>query len=97
LFFCRLGFRGPSICSVGAFFNSLSLDPEICYSGFVEQCVRSVDQQDYPNLQCIVLECASNDDSLSVIEKAFRDFVKSHEEDKATWEKTIEIADAARR
>ncbi len=40
------------------------------YSEFVEQCIRSVDQQNYPNLQCIVLECASNDDSLSVIEKA---------------------------
>ncbi len=26
------------------------------------------DLQDYPNIQCIVLECASNDDSLPVIE-----------------------------
>jgi glycosyltransferase involved in cell wall biosynthesis len=38
------------------------------YGEFVEQCIRSVDLQDYPNIQCIVLECASNDDSLPVIE-----------------------------
>lgn len=40
------------------------------YSQFVEQCIRSIDQQDYPNLQCIILECASNDGSLPVIERA---------------------------
>src|ERR1700733_3632580 len=40
------------------------------YSEFVGQCIRSVDQQDYPSIQCIVLECASNDDSLSVIDEA---------------------------
>jgi glycosyltransferase involved in cell wall biosynthesis len=40
------------------------------YGEFVEQCIRSVDQQDYPNIQCIVLECASKDGSLSVIEEA---------------------------
>ena len=40
------------------------------YSEFVAQCIRSVDQQDYRNVQCIVLESASNDDSLSVIEGA---------------------------
>ncbi len=40
------------------------------YREFVGQCIRSVDQQDYPNIQCIVLECASNDGSVSVIEEA---------------------------
>jgi Glycosyl transferase family 2 len=40
------------------------------YGAFVGQCIQSVDQQDYPNLQCIVLECASSDDSLAVIEEA---------------------------
>jgi glycosyltransferase involved in cell wall biosynthesis len=39
------------------------------YDGFVEQCIRSVDQQDYPHIQCIVLECASTDNSLLIIEK----------------------------
>jgi hypothetical protein len=29
LFFRRFGFDGPSICSAVAFFNGLSLDPEI--------------------------------------------------------------------
>jgi glycosyltransferase involved in cell wall biosynthesis len=38
------------------------------YGEFVGQCIRSVDQQDYPNIQCIVMECASNDNSLSIIE-----------------------------
>ena len=40
------------------------------YGEFVEQCIQSVDVQDYPKLQCIVLECASNDNSLAIIEKA---------------------------
>src|ERR1700674_1259060 len=40
------------------------------YAEFVGRCIQSVDQQDYPNIQCLVLECASNDDSLSVIEEA---------------------------
>jgi glycosyltransferase involved in cell wall biosynthesis len=40
------------------------------YGKFVGQCIRSVDQQDYPNIQCIVMDCASNDNSLSVIEEA---------------------------
>ncbi len=38
------------------------------YGEFGGQCIRTVDLQDYPNIQCIVLECASNDDSLPVIE-----------------------------
>ena len=38
------------------------------YGEFVGQCIRSVDLQDYPNIHCIVLDCASNDDSLPVIE-----------------------------
>jgi len=37
------------------------------YGNFIEECIRSVDVQDYPNIQCIVLDCASSDDSLSVI------------------------------
>jgi glycosyltransferase involved in cell wall biosynthesis len=40
------------------------------YAEFVGRCIQSVDQQDYGNIQCIVLECGSNDDSLSVIEAA---------------------------
>jgi glycosyltransferase involved in cell wall biosynthesis len=38
------------------------------YGEFVGQCIRSVDQQDYPNIQCIVMDCASNDNSPSIIE-----------------------------
>jgi glycosyltransferase involved in cell wall biosynthesis len=38
------------------------------YGEFIGQCIRSVDLQDYPNIHCIVLDCASNDDSLPVIE-----------------------------
>jgi glycosyltransferase involved in cell wall biosynthesis len=37
------------------------------YAEFVERCIHSVDRQDYPHIQCLVLECGSNDDSLSVI------------------------------
>jgi glycosyltransferase involved in cell wall biosynthesis len=40
------------------------------YRQFVDQCIQSVDEQDYSNIQCIVLDCASDDDSLSVIEAA---------------------------
>lgn len=40
------------------------------YGEFIEQCIRSVDAQDYPHIQCIVLDCASNDNSLSAIEMA---------------------------
>jgi glycosyltransferase involved in cell wall biosynthesis len=38
------------------------------YGEFVEQCIRSVDQQDYPDIQCIVMDFASSDNSLAVIE-----------------------------
>ena len=34
-YFGRLGFRGPSICSGGVFFNSLSLDAETCFVNFI--------------------------------------------------------------
>jgi glycosyltransferase involved in cell wall biosynthesis len=40
------------------------------YGEFIGECIRSVDQQDYSNIQCIVLDCASNDNSMSVIEEA---------------------------
>jgi glycosyltransferase involved in cell wall biosynthesis len=40
------------------------------YGEFVGRCIRSVDQQDYLNIQCIILDCASTDDSLSAIEEA---------------------------
>jgi glycosyltransferase involved in cell wall biosynthesis len=40
------------------------------YCEFVEKCIQSVDQQDYPNIQCIILDCASSDDSLPAIEDA---------------------------
>jgi len=42
------------------------------YAEFVGHCIRSVDQQDYPDIQCIVLDCASTDGSLPVIEAALR-------------------------
>jgi hypothetical protein len=40
LFFCRFGFRGPSIRSGGALFNSFSLDPEICFMNFIWASLR---------------------------------------------------------
>jgi glycosyltransferase involved in cell wall biosynthesis len=40
------------------------------YGQFIDRCIRSVDQQDYSNVQCIVLDCASTDNSPSVIEEA---------------------------
>jgi glycosyltransferase involved in cell wall biosynthesis len=40
------------------------------YGRFIETCIGSVDRQDYPHIQCIVLDCASSDDSVSVIEEA---------------------------
>ena len=42
------------------------------YGNFIEECIRSVDAQDYPNIQCIVLDCASSDASLSIIGDALR-------------------------
>jgi glycosyltransferase involved in cell wall biosynthesis len=38
------------------------------YGRYVGQCISSVDAQDYPDIQCIVLDCASSDDSIEVIE-----------------------------
>ena len=38
------------------------------YAQFVGRCIQSVDQQDYRNIQCLILECGSTDGSLSVIE-----------------------------
>ncbi|WP_314955778.1 glycosyltransferase family 2 protein [Bradyrhizobium cosmicum] len=38
------------------------------YGRFIEQCLVSVAQQDYPNIECIVVDCASSDDSRAVIE-----------------------------
>jgi hypothetical protein len=38
------------------------------YAEFVGRCIQSVDRQDYRNVQCLVLECGSTDDSLSIIE-----------------------------
>lgn len=40
------------------------------YAGYVGECIASVDAQDYPNLECIVLDCASSDNSVEVIEAA---------------------------
>ena len=42
------------------------------YAQFLKACIARIDRQDYPNLQCIVLDCASSDDSVSVIEEAIR-------------------------
>ena len=47
------------------------------YGEFVGRCIRSVDEQDYRNIQCIVLDCASTDDSLSAIEEAIGRATKS--------------------
>lgn len=38
------------------------------YGEFIEQCIRSVDAQDYPHIQCVVVDCASTDNSVSVID-----------------------------
>ena len=38
------------------------------YAEFVGRCIRSVDQQDYRNIQCLVLECGSSDCSASIID-----------------------------
>jgi glycosyltransferase involved in cell wall biosynthesis len=38
------------------------------YGEFIGQCIRSVDAQDYAPIQCIILDCASDDDSTEVIE-----------------------------
>lgn len=40
------------------------------YAAFIDQCIRSVAAQDYQNIQCLVLDCASTDGSASVIETA---------------------------
>jgi len=40
------------------------------YAEFVGRCIQSVDQQEYRKIQCLVLECGSTDDSLSIIEAA---------------------------
>ena len=37
------------------------------YAEFVGRCIQSVDQQDYSNIQCLVLECGSTDCSASII------------------------------
>ena len=48
------------------------------YAEFVGRCIQSVDQQDYPNIQCIVLECGSTDDSLAIIETALSETKRPH-------------------
>jgi glycosyltransferase involved in cell wall biosynthesis len=40
------------------------------YGEFLERCIRSVDEQDYLNIQCIILDSGSSDNSLSVIDEA---------------------------
>lgn len=40
------------------------------YAAYVGRCIESVDRQDYPNIQCLVLECGSTDDSHRAIEAA---------------------------
>src|SRR5258705_4487528 len=40
LFFCRFGFRGPSICSGGVFFKRISLDAETCFMNFIWASLR---------------------------------------------------------
>lgn len=38
------------------------------YGRFIEPCLMSVARQDYPNIECIVVDCASSDNSRAVIE-----------------------------
>jgi glycosyltransferase involved in cell wall biosynthesis len=38
------------------------------YGDFVEQAIRSIDAQDYDNIECLVVDCASTDNSLAAIE-----------------------------
>jgi glycosyltransferase involved in cell wall biosynthesis len=40
------------------------------YGEFIEQCIHSVDAQEYALIQCIILDCASDDDSKVIIESA---------------------------
>lgn len=40
------------------------------YGGFIAQSIRSVDEQDYENIQCLVVDCGSTDNSLAAIESA---------------------------
>jgi glycosyltransferase involved in cell wall biosynthesis len=40
------------------------------YGAYVDRAIASVDEQDYPHIQCIVVDCASSDNSLAVIDVA---------------------------
>src|SRR5581483_903428 len=40
------------------------------YGNFIAQSIRSVDEQDYGNIQCLVVDCGSTDNSLAAIESA---------------------------
>ena len=40
------------------------------YGNFIAQSIRSVDEQDYENIQCLVVDCGSTDNSLAAIESA---------------------------
>lgn len=55
------GLQAPLVTVVIVSFN---------YAEYVERCLRSVEEQDYPNIQCIVVDCASTDNTLAVIEQA---------------------------
>lgn len=47
------------------------------YSKFVEQAIRSVQAQDYGNIECIVIDDMSNDGSAQIIEKVLADMQDS--------------------
>ncbi|MCK1358987.1 glycosyltransferase family A protein [Bradyrhizobium sp. 199] len=38
------------------------------YGDFIEQCIRSVAAQDYDNIECVIVDCASSDQSRAAIE-----------------------------
>jgi glycosyltransferase involved in cell wall biosynthesis len=40
------------------------------YGNFIAQSIRSVDEQDYESIQCLVVDCGSTDNSLAAIESA---------------------------
>ncbi|WP_314955781.1 glycosyltransferase family A protein [Bradyrhizobium cosmicum] len=38
------------------------------YGNFIEQCIRSVAEQNYNSIDCVIVDCASTDDSRAIIE-----------------------------
>src|SRR6266702_6533271 len=68
-----------NVCSAGSMrpgkFPKISIvTPSYNNGAFIEQTLRSVLLQGYPNLENIIVDGGSNDDTLSIIEK-YREFI----------------------